>query len=162
MKHLARVRSKGYKLDPPAYAHPCILIGAGEFLTQSFMNQHNITHVINCAQEIDSPSWFKEKYPDNYVCLDAVDSLAVNILDWYDTFRSSMKEFLSSPECRKVYVHCQAGMNRSAFLALMFVCDVFSYPMEKVEMAIIRQRPCALQNPAFRRQISIRLRSNLK
>ena len=58
-----RYSSRGYLIDPPALFHPYIMVGAGEMLTPAFVKKYEITHVINCAEEYDSPSWFKEKNP---------------------------------------------------------------------------------------------------
>jgi hypothetical protein len=149
-----RYSSRGYKADPPALIHPNILIGSGEMLTPKFAKKHMITHVINCAYEEDSPSWFKTDYPDRYHCIEADDSVNANILDWYPLFKTVLKYFLRDPECGTVFVHCQCGINRSAFLALMYVCDVFHFPYKNTEFSLIRQRPCALTNQAYRTQVS--------
>ena len=71
-----RRRSVGWISDPPAYIHPRILFGSGgPTLTPQFVNAYNITHVINCAFQDDSPEWFKTSFPNNYACLVAVDLL---------------------------------------------------------------------------------------
>ena len=148
-----RLKSRGYQKDPPALIHPCILIGAGEMLTPNFQKKYGITHVINCAEDDKCPSWFKNMYPERYHCIGAKDSLTVNILSWYPEFRECMKDFLKHKESKTIYVHCQCGINRSAFLALMFVCDVFSYPFDSAYLSILSQRPCALTNSSFLNQI---------
>jgi hypothetical protein len=91
-----RYGTQGYKYDPPAYFHPCILVGAGEFLTPEFLDNHEITHVINCAFDEYSPIWFRETFPKNYICLEAYDNEETNILDWYPKFKEYMSLFLSS------------------------------------------------------------------
>jgi len=148
-----RYNSRGYLNDPPALIHPNILVGAGEMLTPAFVKKWEITHVINCAQEADSPTWFKQTNVDKYYCINAVDSLHVNILAWYPDFKTVLKTFIREPESRKIFIHCQCGINRSAFLALMYVCDVFRFPFEPTEFALMRQRPCALTNGSFRQQV---------
>jgi len=153
IRQALRYNSKGYQRDPPALFHPNILVGAGEMLTPKFSQDWGITHVINCAEEQDSPSWFKLTNPDKYYCINAVDSLDVNILSWYQEFKAVMKQFLQDPTSMKVFVHCQCGINRSAFLAMMYVCEVFKYPLERTEFSVIRQRPCCLTNSSFRQQV---------
>jgi len=153
MKHPSRMRSKGYQKDPPAYVHPSILVGAGEMLTSEFVKKYSITHVINCAYEEDSPTWFKTEFPQRYICLNAHDSLEVSILDWYPLFRDTLTGFLQSRECIRVFVHCQCGINRSAYLSVTYVADVFKFPIEECMESTISQRPCALTNPAFREQV---------
>lgn len=151
--NLLRISSRGYQKDPHAVIHPSILIGAGEMLTIEFARENRISHVINCAEDRMCPSWFQWQVPSNYKCLNAIDSESVNILSWYPAFKETMQKFLQQPDCTRVFVHCQCGINRSAFLALMYVCDVFKYPLKETEWSIIRQRPCALTNPAFRSQV---------
>lgn len=147
-----RRHSKGYLKDDPAILHPRIIFGAGAFLTPEFVKELKITHVINCAYENDSPKWFREKYPDRYHCIGADDTLTSNILDWYPEFKYVMKMFLSAPESERIYVHCQCGINRSGFLTLLFLCLEFSYNLENAIRVTLRQRPCALTNPAYMKQ----------
>jgi hypothetical protein len=54
-----RLKTRGYKIDPPVLLHVMILIGAGEMLTPEFKKDWNISHVINCAEDEMCPSWFK-------------------------------------------------------------------------------------------------------
>jgi len=146
-----RYNSKGCLKDPPAQQHPRILFGPGAYLTREFAKEYNIKHVINCAQEEYSPTWFKTEFSENYVCLNAIDSENVEILKWYPDFSKFMKIFLS--KSGSIYVHCQAGINRSGFLYLAYLCLEQNFNIQNLEKAIIKQRPCALTNKAFRRQV---------
>ena len=148
--------SLGYAADPPAKVHTRIIFGPGIFLTKSFCEKHKITHVINCAFEEDCPTWFKNEYSKNYVCVSAEDGLDKNILEWYPAFEKSMASFLKSKDCKVVYVHCKAGINRSGFLTLLFLCLHFGYNYTESIKCIIRQRPCALQNPTYQIQVEKR------
>jgi hypothetical protein len=112
----------------------------------------NITHVINCASDGDCPEWFPERYPEKYVCLNAIDSPFTDILLWYPRFEAKLHEFLRSGS-GVVYVHCQAGMNRSGSLALAYVCKNFHLPYEEVYVAVKKQRPVLLQNLVFMNQV---------
>jgi len=145
-----RYNSRGYNKDPPVQVHPKILFGPGEYLTPKFVEEHQITHVINCAQEEFSPSWFKEKYPTNYYCLNAIDSYYVKILDWYSKFKIMLDIFI---EEGNVYVHCQAGINRSGFLVMAYLVFEKNVHAETLEKMIIKKRPCALTNTSFRNEI---------
>jgi len=145
-----RNNSRGYLKDPPAQIHPHILFGPGAYLTPEFVDKYKIKSVINCASEEHSPTWFKSGFPENYVCLEAIDSLDVQILSWYPRFSESMNKFLLQGT---VYVHCQGGINRSGFLSLAYLCLEKKYNVKSLEMSIVRQRPCALTNKAFRKQI---------
>lgn len=162
IRRALRYKSRGYQRDAPALIHPNILVGAGEMLTPQFVQHWGITHVINCAQEQDSPTWFKQRYPDKYYCINAVDSLETNILGWYSDFKTVMKSFLQDPSSIKIFVHCQCGINRSAFLAVMYVCEVFGFSYENAEYSVISQRPCALTNTSFRQQVFYALSKDVK
>lgn len=142
-----------YLRQPPAYFHTRILVGPGAFLTPKFAYERGITHVINCAHPDDSPRWFRERAPAQYVCLRALDSPRHCILDWYPAFEQALMAFLRSPQGGVVYVHCQAGINRSAFLALAYVCSRFHMDGETMLEAFKRQRPCMFQNSVYRGQV---------
>ena len=148
-----RRRSKGWEHDGPAYIHPRILFGSGGALTKDFVKKHNITHVINCAYDEDSPKWFREMYPKRYLSLEAVDNIEANILSWYPRFEACMQKFLAESDSETIYIHCQCGINRSGFLALMFACKKLRYDYNEVVKSILTQRPCALTNPAYRKQV---------
>ena len=142
-----------YLRQPPAYFHPRILVGPGSVLTPPFVRKYGISHVINCAFPGDSPPWFRDVSPTRYVCLCAPDSPHHNILDWYPLFEETLQRFLRETSHGVVYVHCQAGINRSAFLALTYVCRKFYGDGETELVALKRQRPCMFQNQVYRRQV---------
>ena len=140
-----------YLSEPPAWFYPRILVGAGEMLTPSFFRRYSITHVINCAFPMHSPEWFRKAYPGRYVCLNAVDAADVNILTWYQAFEETLSRFLREGN-GTVFVHCQCGINRSAFLTLTYVVQKFGMPYEKLMVSLKRQRPCMFTNQVFRKQ----------
>ena len=142
-----------YLRQPPAYFHPRILVGPGAALTPPFVRKYGISHVINCAFPNDSPSWFRDVSPTRYVCLRAHDTAQHNILDWYPVFEETLQRFLRDTSDGVVYVHCQAGINRSAFLALTYVCRKFYGDGETELVALKRQRPCMFQNQVYRGQV---------
>jgi protein-tyrosine phosphatase len=147
-----RRASKGWQTDPPAKVHPAILFGCGESLTPLFVKKHNITHVINCAFNDDSPEWFRHEFPFNYFCINAEDSTSSDIRKWFPLFEYVMSKYLKYPDSKVIYVHCQCGINRSGFLTLMYICKHFGYTFEASVKNILMQRPCALTNPTYFRQ----------
>ena len=102
-----RRNSKGPCSDSPAKVHPKLMFGPGFYLTDSFIAEHTITHVINCADENAVSSSIRPKFTDKYVCLNAVDSFSVTITDWYPVFEASMNKFLRDPTSTVIYVNCQ-------------------------------------------------------
>ena len=150
-----QTRSRGYIYDPIAAVFDRILLGPGLHMTPQFMRLYSITHIINCADETACPNWTKTYLGENhYECLDAIDSENVNIInDFYSKFEKIMDSYLRDPTCSNVYVHCQAGMNRSATLAIAYVHKRFGIPMLKLIESTVRQRPCILSNTAFQKQL---------
>lgn len=146
------ILTQSYLREPPAWFHTRILVGPGAYLTPAFVAKYNITHVVNCAFETDSPLWFQTKFPEKYACMRAVDSIAANILDWFPRFEQVVQSFLREGN-GVVYVHCQAGMNRSAFLALTYVTKNFHTDLNYTLAATKRQRPCMYANPIYMKQV---------
>ncbi len=144
--------SLGWERDRIAKVHPCIMFGPGKTLTSEFAIKNNITHVINCAFDEHCPSWFKNSNADKYLCLNAVDNVQSNILQWYPLFESTMDKYLKDPTSKTIYVHCQCGINRSGFLVLIYICKKFKYSFEIAVKTILSQRPCALTNPSYMEQ----------
>ena len=151
-----RRKSLGWQYDPSVKVHPRIIFGPGFRLTKEYAKTYNITHVINCADETSSPAWFKLMHPKKYACLHAEDSPSANILNWYSQFETIMQSFLKAPDANVIFVHCQAGVNRSGFLTLAFLCLHFGYDYEITVKSILKQRPCALLNPAYQIQVEKR------
>lgn len=145
--------SRGWRLDPIARVHPRIFLGSANSVDILTFHNFNITHAINCAHPEDSSRWFLTEYPERYVCLDAEDSSTFDITSVYPLFEAKMNEFLANPECKNIYVHCQAGINRSAFLLLMYMCIKFQFKIEAVAKNILLQRPCCFRNMKFREQV---------
>ena len=152
-KYRSRGMTKGYMGDPPALIHPMILIGAGAMLTPEFAKKHNISHVINCAEDEMCPTWFPNEFPNRYTFIEAIDRYDVDIIDWYPKFKETMQKYLQDPECTRVFVHCQCGINRSVFLSLAYVCDVFKYKYHDARQSILKQRPCAMSNVSFDNEV---------
>jgi len=140
-------------MEPPVYVYPNILLGAGAMLTPRFVADHHITHVINCAFPEDSPSWFRTRYASRYVDLRAIDSTTVKILDWYPKFEETMHRFLRSPGVGTIFVHCQAGVNRSAFLLIYFMTRNFGFDF-LMSVKNVRRFRTVCTNPAFMKEIT--------
>lgn len=141
-----------YLRESPAFFYPRILVGPGEFLTTSFVSRYGITHVINCAHDDFSPIWWRTTFPSKYTLIPAVDSPHVNILDWYLVFEKTLQEYLRDGD-GVVYVHCQAGVNRSASLALAYTSKNLGMNIDELIGSVRRQRPCILQNQTFMNQV---------
>jgi len=143
-----RRNSKGWRDDPIAMIHPRIWFGSCKVPFDD-----KITHIINCAQSDFNSEVHELLYPERLVCLEAQDTLKENIVKYYPKFEESMNKFLADSECDVVYVHCECGINRSGFLILLYMCRKFGLAIDVAVKTILRQRPCALTNPEFRKQV---------
>jgi len=149
-----RTRSRGPVYDPIARVFDRILLGPGGHMTPRFMRIYSVTHIANCADETACPLWAKRHLGSRYTCMGAEDTEQTEILrDFYPQFEAFMDKALREPHCRNVYVHCHAGMNRSAALAIAYVHRRFGIPMMKLIESVARQRACILTNSAFQRQL---------
>ena len=149
-----RHRSRGPVYDPIAAVFDRILLGPGTHMTPRFMRIYSVTNIVNCADETACPFWARRHLGPRYTCMGAEDTEQTEIIrDFYPRFEETMDIYLRDPACRNVYVHCHAGMNRSATLAIAYVHRRFGIPMMKLIESVARQRPCILTNSAFRRQL---------
>ena len=148
-----RSRSLGFMRDPLANPFDRLWIGDGYRLTPELARIHDITHVINCADDSACPPAMKERFLQNYTCLDAVDALNVNIFVWYPLFKQTLDKYLQDPTCKGVYIHCQAGMNRSATLAAAYVIKTYRVQFIPLMQRMIQERPCIMTNPSFQAQL---------
>jgi protein-tyrosine phosphatase len=147
-----RRNSNGWERDSIARVHTRIYLGSAKTCDVFTFSNLNITHVVNCAEEWVSAEWFRLEFPDRLACIGAIDHRAEDITKWYPMFSNIMNRFLADPDCKNIYVHCECGINRSAFLILIYMCLKFGSDIEIVAKNILMQRPCALTNPSFRRQ----------
>lgn len=146
-----RPRSRGPYYDPNANPFPRIIVGDSQRLNKDFVKVFRITHIINCAgPELNRKDLVK---PGNIECIDAIDSELVDIFQWYPKFKDAIERFLRDPFCINVYVHCQAGMNRSAFLTAAYIIKTFRVPIDRCIEKMVRQRPCVFGNPTFLKQL---------
>jgi len=146
--------SRGYAADPPAFVHPNILVGPGVFLTPGFVSRCNINCVINCVGDIETPAWIRVSPEIRYACIPMLDDPKYPILEkHYTEFQTLMDYCMRHPRTQIIYVHCQAGINRSATMALAYVCKRFRFPLYRAVENMARQRPCILMNLGFQNQL---------
>lgn len=146
--------SKGWAHDPIAVVYPRIYLGSAADITPPKLHKYNITHIINCATEEFTVPWFKFTHPDNYETIGAEDSLDFDITAVYPKFEKAMNTFLANPSSGSIFVHCQCGINRSAFLVLLYMVRKFGFDIQTVVKHILIQRPCCFRNPSFRKQVT--------
>lgn len=156
-----RRNSRGPLIDAPAKVHPKIMFGPGFYLNPKFIQQHSITHIINCAYDEVVPKNVREAFVGKYLAINATDSYDVDITSWYPIFEYTMNKFLRDETSKVIYVNCQMGMNRSGFLTVLYACMKLGYPYEAVTKAVLIQRPCALLNYEFHKQVQDYISKNI-
>lgn len=137
--------------QPPAWFHTRILVGPAAYITQSFVAEHDIRYIINCAFDEYTAHWFRSRYPARHHVLEAEDDVRMNILSWYNEFEGKLREFLQGDGI--VYVHCHAGMNRSASLALAYCCCNLGMDVDDLLASVLKQRPCMFANTIYKEQV---------
>lgn len=149
-----RKTSRGYCLDRHAIVFKRLLLGPACYLNWINILTLRITHVINCAEDSLCPATIKHALGSKYKCLNCIDHPMYPILEkHYDEFEKTMDAFLRDPLCLNVYVHCQAGINRSACLIIAYVVRRFGVPVQHVVENVAKQRPCILTNQGFQKQL---------
>lgn len=120
-------------------------------LTPGFIEMHSITHVLNCAFDEAAPAWIKQKL--GYGCLYMEDAPDVVVEDYLRLAEVVLDAWLRDPKCKTVFIHCQAGVNRSASIAAGYVARKMRIPIREVMEKMLRQRPCVFHNASFVQQL---------
>lgn len=149
----ARFRSRGPFLDPPLKLPNKIMVGPGSFLTPIFVGMRQISHVINVSVSDAAPQWVQKSFGDRYSFIPCDDSIEFDLFARYPLFEGLVNSYLKDPTCTCIYVHCQAGMNRSATLAIAYVSRTTKMPLESLLRHSLHQRPCILMNPTFNEKL---------
>eukprot|EP00929_Paragymnodinium_shiwhaense_P118352 TRINITY_DN90283_c0_g1_i1.p1 TRINITY_DN90283_c0_g1~~TRINITY_DN90283_c0_g1_i1.p1 ORF type:complete len:190 (-),score=37.04 TRINITY_DN90283_c0_g1_i1:521-1090(-) len=134
----------------PAEVSPGVYLGGvAEALNDEVLSERGISGILNMAPSMCGPS-SSRGFPDAYRTLDidAEDS------DGYDLFSEDVPEALNFidealAENRKVFVHCFAGMNRSATICAAWMMRTEKRPLLEVVRHLARQRGLVLQNMTF-------------
>ena len=112
-----------------------------------------ITAVLNAAPSVcKDPEALYKKHGIAYAKVDAQDDRTFRLLD---KCLAPASVFISDMHAqgRAVLVHCMAGVNRSATLALAHLLKRDRRCLFQVAAECIAARPCILQNPSFQLQL---------
>jgi len=116
------------------------------------------THVISCVnqQEMNliSGFWAMHEYRSQHLHILVEDHPTTQITHYYNQVAEWLsKQRKNTSDEIRCLIHCQAGVNRSASLAIMIYCaETGGSPSIAGEM-VWSKRPGILTNSAFRRQI---------
>ena len=121
------------------------------------------THIISCVnqQEIDliRGFWDMHEYRPQHLHILVEDHPTTQITQYYqvvaDWLSEQHKNYSNSDSNKpiKCLIHCQAGVNRSASLAIMIYCAEKGCQPSTAGESVWALRPGILTNSAFRRQI---------
>jgi hypothetical protein len=111
------------------------------------------THVVNCDSVPTSTG--PPGRAKRVLFLKSDDDEMFPILErHYPTLRAFIDEALSSDPKAQVYIHCHAGVNRSAALACAYACEVLGEPAAALVDHVRRAtRRLILTNEAFYRAL---------
>lgn len=160
--------------DPSCkYYPPADVWGNGKLWIGSAMDASNrkwliekgITHVVNCAEPLGSyASRIASTQVREVIVLEAQDDLGYMILDHHldDVLRFCDAAYRNDSNTR-IFIHCMAGVNRSATLALAYAASTYIVQSHKsrierladVFVSVMKQRPIILTNDDFYNQLLI-------
>lgn len=152
-----KLNPNGSKVDEPS-RFPCesgaIFVGrGGHALDLGLLRRLCIGAVLNCAPNVcTDPESKYEKAGISYMSIDARDDAAFRILD---SCLETSSQFIAAAHSRGVgvLVHCMAGVNRSATLAIAYILASENRSLLPLAEECIAARPSILQNKAFQLQL---------
>ncbi len=110
----------------------------------------SITHVINCDSVMNSTSTLGQT--KHFLFLESYDTEEFRILDKHLTkLTEYVDNALREPEA-KIYIHCYMGWNRSACLAIAYVCKTYHVSAKKV-IEEVRKVRSILENEYFEQSL---------
>uniref|UniRef100_A0A7S1J681 protein-tyrosine-phosphatase n=1 Tax=Eutreptiella gymnastica TaxID=73025 RepID=A0A7S1J681_9EUGL len=138
--------------DTPAKLLPFLYLGTHKHSKKTTMiEKMKATHIINCAKS-QCPSTHSMYPSKRYLLLDAEDSPSYPLLAimWEEAY-NFIEDARRSGGC--LFIHCQAGVNRSATLATAYCMVHNRWPLIKAIRHVFRQRPFILTNEFFQQQL---------
>jgi protein-tyrosine phosphatase len=112
------------------------------------------THVVNCESSFTSSS--RAAQMRHFLFLKSYDEESFPILDThFSTLLRYIREALADKPSNTVYIHCYAGQNRSATLAIAYACHLTNRPaaplIAEVRKATSRH---VVENEGFYQQLA--------
>lgn len=149
--------------DKPNLVLPGLFLGSCKHATKSKVLKFGFTHILNCASSSSSSSRCGKgglveaeqlglSSAGHYLALDAQDSPTFPILKvfWEDAFTFLTK---AQQNGGTTLIHCQAGVNRSAALAVAFVMVTTRMSLLQAVRHVFQQRPFILTNEFFHKEL---------
>eukprot|EP01001_Neometanema_parovale_P002910 NODE_1368_length_1765_cov_89.506090_g1299_i0.p1 GENE.NODE_1368_length_1765_cov_89.506090_g1299_i0~~NODE_1368_length_1765_cov_89.506090_g1299_i0.p1 ORF type:complete len:295 (+),score=42.68 NODE_1368_length_1765_cov_89.506090_g1299_i0:213-1097(+) len=138
--------------DHPAQVLDFLYLGSQQHVKNTtLMEDLGITHILNCAEK-DCEST-EHLYPNmQYWSLDAEDTETYRILEvmWEDTFEKIEQ---ARQKQGKIFIHCKAGINRSATLCIAYLIAHSRLPLLQAIQHTFCRRPFILHNHNFKEEL---------
>ena len=133
---------------------PSLFVGSGAHASSlTILKQLNISAVLNCAPSVcKDPVGLYKKHSISYAAVDAQDDRTFALLN---ECLKPASAFISDNHAkgRSVLIHCMAGVNRSATLAMAHLLLRDRRDLWSLAEECFAQRPSMLQNPSFQLQL---------
>ncbi|AAY84071.1 PTP2 [Chrysodeixis chalcites nucleopolyhedrovirus] len=123
-------------------------------LFEKFLHQENITAVLTVWND---PPVFVGKTDiidaiDNYLYINIDDNERADIQSHFlKSFNFLLQKI--DLEKRRVYVHCHAGISRSATIVIHYLTKRTGYNLDEIYNYVTSRRSVINPNPAFKRQL---------
>lgn len=120
---------------------------AKEASDEEWLNQHHITHIVNCAKEVKV--YFPGKYSYMNLLLDDIpqQSLYGVLEKSFDYIRDAISRGGT------VFIHCFAGISRSASVLIYFIMKVKKVPYSVAYNYVKDKRSIVQPNQGFEIQL---------
>jgi protein tyrosine/serine phosphatase len=113
---------------------------------EELLKEHGITHVINCANSINS------RYKSlRFLTLSMHDVPEQKIFPKFDIGYKFIKA--NSKGENKIYIHCYEGTSRSASLVIYYIMREKEWDYDKSYEYVKSKRPWIRPNKGFRKQL---------
>ena len=156
LQRLRLVKDPKWRADEqPAAFTESIFVGSARHAEDlSTLRSLGVTAVLNLAPgACDDPEDLFEDNGIAYLELDAEDFVGYPLFEMHLEAATAFVEQLCLPLGGKVLIHCFAGVNRSAAIAVAIIMLSGRKPLYEVVQACFERRPFILSNASFRQQL---------
>jgi len=115
---------------------------------ETLKSKLKITHVLNCATELNN--YFPKKF--KYLKLDLTDREKQPISDTFDRAFKFIDKALKSKN-GKCFVHCQEGKSRSVTIVAGYLMSRYKYSLDNALATITSKRRIAQPNKGFLKEL---------
>lgn len=126
--------------------------GVGGARNKEKLLECGITHVVNASPVI--PCLYQDSF--EYLLLEGFyDQSSENIDEMIEFSNAFIRSALCGPRRAKVYVHCYAGVSRSATLVIAYLMCYSEMSLKEAMRTLRRARPAICPNTGFMQQLEV-------